>query len=162
MPTSDPGSSEARGSLRRTRGFTLIEMLAVVVLAGIVVAMVTISAAPNPRRELRMQAEQLGQLFIAAQDEAFLTGRPVVWEVDAHGFHFSERKDDRWDAPQNELLRPRAWSVPITRIAMNGDRAPRLVFTREMATGPVALTLQQDAASVVLRGDGVGRYTVDE
>ena len=147
---------------RAARGFTLIEMLVVIVLAGIVVAMVTISAAPNPHRELRQQAEQLSQLFIAAQDEAFLTGRPVLWEVDEQGFRFSIRKDESWEVPANELLRSRPWSVPITRVTVEGDRSPRLLFTREVMSTPVKLILQRDATAVIVQADVLGRFVVQE
>lgn len=58
------------GRFRLCSGFTLIEMLVVMVILSIMVSMVAISTSGNFDRELRKEAERFRTVFIAAADEA--------------------------------------------------------------------------------------------
>ena len=69
-------------------GITLIELLVALMVAAVVVAMVTISGAPNPERALRFDAERLAQLLSLAREEAQVRGAPIRFESDDTGFRF--------------------------------------------------------------------------
>ena len=71
-------------------------MLVVIVLAGILVSVVTISVTPDPRQKLTREAERVGQLMALAADEARIRQLPIVWEADLRGSNFSE--SGFWDA----------------------------------------------------------------
>ncbi len=72
----------------RRAGFTLIEMLVVIVLAGILISIVTISVTPDPRQKLLREAERVGQLMSLAADEARIRQLPIVWEADLRSYRF--------------------------------------------------------------------------
>ena len=70
------------------RGFTLLEMLLVIVLAGILLSIVTVSVSPDPRQNLRQDAARIGQLFGIAADESRIRQAPILWEADLTGYRF--------------------------------------------------------------------------
>ncbi len=108
---------------RRVSGFTLLEMLVVIVLAGILVSIVTISVAPDPRQKLTREAERIGQLMSLAADEARIRQLPIVWEADLRGYRFvAEVSGERKLLTGDDLLRERNWETPLTRLVGAGRR----------------------------------------
>ena len=101
----------------KQQGFTLIELMVVLVIIGIASAAVGLSIKPDPLQLLRKDAERLAQLLQVAQAEARADGRPITWRATAKGFAFSRHSesgggiDDLRDDPQ---LRPRAWETPVS------------------------------------------------
>ena len=70
MPTSVRGNSE--------RGFTLVEVLVVLVIVAIAASMVSLSIGKGPD-PLRDDAQRLADAFTVAQSEARSDGRPIRW-----------------------------------------------------------------------------------
>jgi general secretion pathway protein H len=161
--------------MRPPRGFTLIELLVVIVLAGILISLVSISTAPDPRQQLAREAERVGQLLATAADEARIRQTPIVWEADLRGFRFYvEGGGERQLIVGDDLLRERRWEQPLTRLAivepgradstrvlLSPDAPPlRLPLAREWVQAPRRLELTQDNAQVALDLDEFGRGTV--
>jgi len=95
----------------RLRGFTLIEVLVVVVIVGIISSVVLLSTSLiDDEREIRREARRLASLVELAGDEALLQGRDFGLELVRGGYRFVEYDplQDRWfEVPGDELLRPR-------------------------------------------------------
>jgi len=95
----------------RLRGFTLIEVLVVVVIVGIISSVVLLSTSLiDDEREIRREARRLASLGELAGDEALLQGRDFGLELVRGGYRFVEYDplQDRWfEVPGDELLRPR-------------------------------------------------------
>jgi general secretion pathway protein H len=107
-------------------GFTLLEMLVVIVLAGILLSIVTISVAPDPRRQLQREGERVGQLMGIAADEARIRQQPIAWEADLHGYRFvTEIRGERQLLTGDDLLRERQWEKPMTRVAVLDGAGPQ-------------------------------------
>lgn len=148
---------------RPARGFTLLELLVVIVIAGIVLGLATVNAGPDPQRQLRGEAQALALRFQSAHEEARLRNAPVVWEATLQNYRFMARSAGQWLPIHDDVLRERGWTRPLTGISMerSGTSGPRIVFTRE-ATAPVfALTLQRDGKDATVVSDGSGRFYVE-
>lgn len=75
-------------STGRGWGFTLIEMLVVLVIMGLFVGLVSTITRPDDRALLRVEAERLAQLLDLAAAESRLTGKPIAWTSDGPGYRF--------------------------------------------------------------------------
>jgi general secretion pathway protein H len=154
------------------RGFTLLEMLVVIVLAGILISIVTISVAPDPRQKLAREAERIGQLMTLAADEARIRQLPIVWEADLRGYRFvAEVAGERKLLTGDDLLRERNWETPLTRLSVQDGAGPqpaqvllgpgappvRMAIAREWVQPRWRLELTNEDASVRLEFDERGR-----
>jgi general secretion pathway protein H len=159
----------------RTRGFTLLELLVVIVLAGILLSIVSVSVTPDPRQALAREGQRIGQLLALAADESRIRQQPIVWEADLHGFRFvTESGGERQLIAGDEILRERAWDRPLTTLAvfdLGGQRpsqvllgpgAPpvRVQIAREWVQPRWRLEMTNDVARVAVDFDENGRGNV--
>jgi general secretion pathway protein H len=72
----------------RTRGFTLIEVLVVLMIMGLFVGLVSAIVRPDDRGLLRVEAERLAQLLDLAAAESRLAGKSIAWTAEGHGYRF--------------------------------------------------------------------------
>ncbi|AZQ49567.1 GspH/FimT family pseudopilin [Burkholderia cenocepacia] len=161
---ADGGLTKPRAARRRARGFTLLEMLVVLVIAGLLVSLASLSLTRNPRTDLREEAQRIALLFETAGDEAQVRARPIAWQPTAHGFQFDVSSPDGWRTLRDDLLRPRDWDGGVTGADIDypgsDTRANRVVFGTESIDTPVRVTLHSAAGSATIVGTGNGRYEV--
>ena len=95
-----------------SRGFTLIEILVVLVIAGILFSVVVLSlGALGDDRELQREARRLSSLLALASDEAELQGRDFGIEFVLQGYRFVEYDPvfERWgEVLGDDILRQRS------------------------------------------------------
>lgn len=159
----------------RGAGFTLLEMLVVIVLAGILITMVTISVSPDPAQQLTRDAQRVGQLMSLAADESRIRQLPIVWEADLKGYRFvTEVAGERQLVTGDDMLRERLWDQPLTRLAvldgggpqpaqvLLGPGAPpaRMSIAREWIQPRWRLELVSEDAAVRVDFDEAGRASV--
>jgi general secretion pathway protein H len=135
------------------RGFTLLELLVVVVILGIAAGVVSLSVAPREDRLVEREAQRLGALFRLAQDEARVRGRPVAWEATTQGYRFLIGGKEPQDA--DDPLRPRAWPFPVVRVA-----APPLAFGMEPMMPAAEIRVATPSRELVLALDEFGTVSV--
>ena len=113
------------GGVTRRRGFTLIEMLVVLMIMGLFVGLVSAITRPDDRAVLRLEAERLAQLLDFAAAEAQLTGKSIAWTGEASGYRFWRAGDDaNWsEIRDSELLRTRTLSQGV---AVSGFRVENM------------------------------------
>lgn len=142
------------------RGFTLIEVLVVVVIVGIAAGLVLLSGRAMPQRQLDAEVERLLRVMSIARDEAEVTGQPLVLEVSAQGYAFRQRdRAGQWRAPADDVLRARAWPLPVGAVTLTPPTlAGRLLFEPGGRTKPFALQIEADGRRVAIAGDVLGRY----
>ena len=156
----------------RCAGFTLLEMLVVIVLAGILISIVTINLTPDPRQQLQREAQRVGQLMALAADESRIRQMPIIWEADLRGYRFvSEVAGERKLMTDDDMLRERTWENPLTRLSvldgagpqpaqvLLGPGAPpvRVAIAREWVQPRWRLELTTEDGSVRVDFDETGR-----
>ncbi|CAN5369947.1 hypothetical protein BH11PSE11_BH11PSE11_35970 [soil metagenome] len=151
----------------RPRGFTLLELLVVIVIAGITLGLVSFNAMPNERQALLNEAQRVALLLQVARDEAILRNRPVAFEVEATGYRFLVRNENSWKPiDKDDMLREREFRHAPVKLSIeppfpeNGGQM-RIIFGREPVDKPFVLTLAAGEASVGIHADGIGHFTVE-
>jgi general secretion pathway protein H len=116
MPTSATGTSNSarRGYPRgvsRSSGFTLLEVLVVIVIIGIITSMAMVSTRVlGGDHEMDQEARRLVAVLTQAREDAMLEGRDVGVRVDARGYDFMhyEGRVEQWELVSDDpLLRER-------------------------------------------------------
>lgn len=152
---------------RLERGFTLLELLVVMVIAGITLGAVSFNAMPSERQVLQNDAQKIALLLQSARDEAIVRNRPVAFEADAGGYRFMLRENNVWQPLLgDELLRERQFkrspvTLSIIPLSVYQTNPLRIVFGREPVGIPFVLTLATQDAQVAIRADGIGHFVVE-
>lgn len=152
--------------VRRQRGFTLLELLVVLVIAGLMLGAVTFNAMPSERQRLQGDVQRIALLMQLARDEAIVRNQPVAFEADTFGYRFLVREERVWVPLKDELLRERAFVLAPVQLALtpqsaNNDANLRIVFGREPVDKPFDLAIRAADSSVVLHADGIGHFSVE-
>ena len=161
---------QAIDTRRAAGGFTLVELMVVMVIIGITLGLVSLNAIPSPQQHLQNEAQRLALLLQLARDEAIVRNRLVAFEADGERYRFLVRNETRWDpVVGDDLLRERAFkNAPVALLidpagtGAGGPGAPlRITFGREPVDKPFLLTLSSGDARVAIRADGIGHFVVE-
>ncbi|NCV69967.1 MAG: type II secretion system protein GspH [Betaproteobacteria bacterium] len=146
------------------RGFSLIEVLVVLVLLGIVMSFASLSLRGLQGRGLALEAERLGARIQVAQQEASLLAQPIRLELDDRGYRFYRNQLGRWLLIEgDDILKPRAWDALTdwrNDPALIAERSPNEAFVLAIGAEPIAapftIVLLRDKQAVILHSDGLG------
>ena len=145
----------------KQQGFTLIELMVVLVIIGIASAAISLTIKPDPLHLLRKDAERLSQLLQVAQAEAHADGRPITWRADAKGFRFNRRSDDGTSVESfqgDTQLRPRLWESTPMQVTIEPRQT--LVLDAEWINPPVRVELSDGQHRLSLQRDAAGLIRV--
>jgi general secretion pathway protein H len=145
-------------------GFSLVEVLVVLVIVGVLALAVTLAVGGSGERRLEHEATRFQGLVGLACDEAQLSGREIGVELTPQGYAFSRLDGDAWQPlPDHGELRARQWlpglrtdlrrsGLPLAAPGDAATAAPQLVCFSSGELTPFTLTLAL--------GDIPGRYRV--
>jgi general secretion pathway protein H len=148
-------------------GFTLLELLVVLVIVGITLGAVSFNAMPSERQILQNDAQRIALLLQLARDEAIVRNRPIAFEADAERYRFLIFEDNKWQALQNDdMFREREFKRKPVLFTVSPPSAEqttplRIIFGREPVGIPFELTLATGDAQVAIRADGIGHFVVE-
>jgi general secretion pathway protein H len=149
------------------RGFTLLELLVVLVIVGITLGVVSFKAAPDNHKSLQNEAQRIALLLQLARDEAIVRNRPVAFEAEADHYRFMVRDEDDWEPiADDDLMRERAFKLAPIGLAMNpppvdGNDPLHIVFGREPVDKPFVLTMSAGDDAIAIHADGIGHFVVE-
>jgi len=90
--------------LIRNRGFTLIEIMVVLIIMGIVLSFVTLSVGNSGQTQLQQEAQRLASLLTLASQEAILQAKEFGVAFTPEGYRFYEWQGQKWQALNNDEL----------------------------------------------------------
>lgn len=152
----------------RQRGFTLIEILVVLVIIGVMVGLVGVRLMPGDDRVVATEAQRLALLLEQARDQAVASGMPLAFSAEQDGYHFWVLDEDNQWAPYvgDDLLRDRTLASGVRLLALQVNQASlaageRLLFLPSGSSAPFTADLALNAAHARIRGDSLGRVRVE-
>lgn len=137
------------------KGFTLVELLIVLVLAGLAASAVVLTL-PGPAATVHDDAERFAVRLGAARDAAVVSGRAMQVSVSASGYAFARRDGASWQALDEKPFVTTDWRRGASALVGSLGRL-RIVFDAagvpsEAAT--VTLVRNEVNVRISLRLDG--------
>ena len=151
------------------KGFTLIEIMVVVVIVAVLISAVALSFPPVGDKLLKENANRFTALISLAQDEAILQSTELAVEITPSGYSFYQNEGNSWvsfnDVPFSKRQLPAEIS---TKLYLDGisidlkDRdkdKPQIVILSSGEMTPFTYTLQfKDQSEIKLKVDANGEF----
>lgn len=154
-------------SATRQQGFTLIEVMVVVVIIAVLSSMVVLATMPDEGARAEREARRLASLLELSLAEARASGRTIAWSPEGGGYSFWQPSDDgEWARfPDTSIYRQRAFggSTEFRQVLVDArELAPgdRVILSPYGSRGLIEATIAGGNARFLLRGGVVGRISL--
>ncbi len=152
----------------RESGFTLLELMVVLLLMGLMLGLVTLSLRSPRERPLAEDGLRLAAAMTLASDETNLTGHPVLLLLDREGWRFLDASPEGVVTIPDDHLPGGRFDPPLSAMAPVGASASdapesRLQYWIGQEDGVVfgGWILQRGQDRVRIVTDGLGNYQLD-
>ncbi|MBT2338210.1 MULTISPECIES: type II secretion system minor pseudopilin GspH [Pseudomonas] len=153
---------------RRCRGFTLLELMVVIVLIGMVAGMVSFAIGPSPTREARQNARDFIAVVQQLRERAVLDGQEFALRIHPRGYQALRLDAQGWTAvsalqrlPDNLTLGLEQDGHAATLDDTQG--VPQLLMLSSDEISPFRLFIRAAGQHLVqVSSDGLTEPTIDE
>jgi general secretion pathway protein H len=161
--------ARARRKLRcaAAAGFTLIEMMVVVLILGVLAAVVGLAAAPGDAAMAESEARRLCALLELAMAEPRASGQSIAWSAEHNAYSFWHRDEagDWRRFPSDSVYRQRLLPLPaaLATVRLDGrEAAPgeSITFAPYGLRAAIRATLSTHTVQFSIEGDVLGRVTL--
>lgn len=159
MPISATGAKAVRTPSKRRDGFTLVELMVVLVIIGLASAAV-VTAIPDGRARITDDADAFAARLVAARDLSVVAGTDVAVAIDTIGYSFVRRSGAGWQPAPGRALEPRRWADG-TAVQTRIDSGDRLVFDTTGLATPALVTLRRGSNRASISVDAAGAVHVE-
>ena len=128
-------------SAQNTRGFTLLEILVVLVIIAVMAGLLVFSAHDSPERRLQREAHALAALLNIATDEAVMQSREMGLVINDRGYHFVvfDAESKKWlplqKRPLADHVFPEAYTVQFQLDGEQIDEPTRALIKKFIEHG---------------------------
>jgi general secretion pathway protein H len=156
----------------RAAGFTLIEVMVVVVIIGILINFTMLSLrSRSPADQLNEESKRLKSLIEIASEEALLRSSLIGVDISETGYSFLRLKEETWEPVNDNLLRNRELPEEV-RISMTlaqppsddeEKRTPEIILMNSGEITPFDLKISSSHIDDYFRlsGDETGELILD-
>lgn len=151
----------------RQRGFTLIEVLVVLLIMGLFAGFASTLMQPDDRQQLGVEAERLALLLKLASMESRLTGQTIVWTAETSRYQFTplNRESELPSTHQQDLSRSRTLpgNMQISDLHIENipvDGIMRLEFTPDNPLFSFHFRMSLGTAQYTLTASPIGEITL--
>lgn len=139
MPISVPGKPTRSECMPSARGFTLIEVVVVLLIITIILGVVGVNLTRGRSDVVRDEAQRLALVLQNAQQEAILEGRPLGFVFTADSYRFLRLDDKGHLVPikADELLSPRRLPPAISLAPVESTNAQQKPASAAKPTDPI-------------------------
>ncbi|HEF4760396.1 TPA: type II secretion system minor pseudopilin GspH [Pseudomonas putida] len=151
----------------RCRGFTLLELMIVIVLIGVLVGMVSFATGMHPARQARQEADTLAAVIRQLRERAVLESQEYGVRLSADGYRALRLEVRGWESVTAFYRWPESLRLRLTRdgysVSLGADEGPpQLLMLSSDETSAFTLTFEtSDRHWVSLSSDGVGEALID-
>ncbi|CAI8911007.1 general secretion pathway protein H [Pseudomonas sp. IT-P12] len=149
------------------RGFTLLEMMIVIVLIGALLGMVSLAAGPDPQRQARYQVHALAGMIQHMRERAVLEGREYGIRLSDSGYRAMRLEAREWKPMAALQPWPDGLRVQLDKdghpLRLDADAGlPQVLMLSSDETSAFTLTFTVRGRTLLhLSGDGLGEVVID-
>lgn len=151
-------------SVRREPGFTLLELLVVLLIIGVIVSFAGLSVGQHSSRTLQDEAERIHSLLRIASEESVLQGRELALQLTRKDYRFMVSDGQKWLPIEDDtMMRAREFPPSLEiQLQVEGVKAdfsdeekpPRIFILSSSEMTPFVLTLRMADADETYQIEG--------
>jgi general secretion pathway protein H len=152
---------------QRCRGFTLLELMIVIVVIGVLLGMVSLATGGNPVRQVRQDAAAMVQLIGQLRERAVQEGQEYGLRLSVDGYRVMRLAAGGWEPVAAlhrwaESGRPSLLQEGYASHLGADEGAPQLLILSSDETSAFSLTFGTASSTwLSLSADGIGEVVID-